>query len=275
MGGIRPTPAGNHFRIDPPAMISFSGGRTSAYMLREVLDAGLPKDVEIIFANTGKERNETLDFVHEIETRWDINVVWIERPKGGGFRRVSYKTASRNGQPFRELIEDRKYLPNPVTRFCTTELKIRPMRNYMRSLGHDDADWQNVVGLRADEPHRVARMRDRNKEARWEVAVPLYDAGKTKDDVDRFWKEQPFDLRLLPYEGNCDLCFLKGINKKIRIIERRPDLASWWIEMEKKIGKTFRIDTPPYARLYDRATRQLRMFDDACDVDTLDCFCTD
>ncbi len=52
------------FKLTGPALISFSGGRTSAFMLRRILDAGggtLFPDVKVAFFNTGKERPETLD----------------------------------------------------------------------------------------------------------------------------------------------------------------------------------------------------------------------
>jgi len=56
------------FRVPQPAFMSFSGGRTSALMLYYTLQAydwKLPPDFRIVFMNTGMERWETLDFVHE------------------------------------------------------------------------------------------------------------------------------------------------------------------------------------------------------------------
>lgn len=56
------------YLIEGPALISFSGGRTSALMLKRIIDAHggtLPADVFVAFANTGREREETLRFVHE------------------------------------------------------------------------------------------------------------------------------------------------------------------------------------------------------------------
>lgn len=47
----------NPCKIEGPAVISFSGGRTSGMMLRAILDAHggtLPADVRVLFANTGK-----------------------------------------------------------------------------------------------------------------------------------------------------------------------------------------------------------------------------
>ncbi len=60
------------FHITGPALISFSGGRTSGYMLWRILQAHggtLPDDVYVTFANTGKEREETLRFVYECGSR--------------------------------------------------------------------------------------------------------------------------------------------------------------------------------------------------------------
>jgi 3'-phosphoadenosine 5'-phosphosulfate sulfotransferase (PAPS reductase)/FAD synthetase len=50
---------------DGPVQIAFSGGRTSAYMLRQILDAnsGLPERAVVTFQNTGREMAEILDFV--------------------------------------------------------------------------------------------------------------------------------------------------------------------------------------------------------------------
>jgi predicted phosphoadenosine phosphosulfate sulfurtransferase len=55
------------YLIPGPACISFSGARTSGYMLRQIVDAyggTLPDDVIVAFMNTGK-REETLRFVHD------------------------------------------------------------------------------------------------------------------------------------------------------------------------------------------------------------------
>jgi 3'-phosphoadenosine 5'-phosphosulfate sulfotransferase (PAPS reductase)/FAD synthetase len=71
----------NPFLVQGPAVISFSGGRTSAFMLHEILAAhggALPSDIIVGFANTGKEREETLRFVHECGSRWNVDIHWIE-----------------------------------------------------------------------------------------------------------------------------------------------------------------------------------------------------
>ena len=93
----------NPYRITGPALISFSGGRTSAYMLWHILDAHdgkLPDDVHVCFANTGKEREETLRFVHECATRWGVRVRWLEwRPKGSDPFPYSRSELREGGEP--------------------------------------------------------------------------------------------------------------------------------------------------------------------------------
>ena len=126
------------------------------------------------FANTGKEMPQTLDFVHECGVRWNVPITWLEYDPAGEkqrkFRIVDRATASQNGEPFEALVKERRYLPNPVTRFCTTTLKIRVMRDYARSIGWEH--WTNAIGLRADEARRVAKIKDQRE--RWETVAPLH-----------------------------------------------------------------------------------------------------
>jgi 3'-phosphoadenosine 5'-phosphosulfate sulfotransferase (PAPS reductase)/FAD synthetase len=240
------------FKIDGPAVISFSGGRTSGYMLRRILDEGLQPEVHVLFADTGKERQETYAFVQAVACGWRVLVTSVHRP---GY--------------FEQLITDRKFLPNPVTRFCTQELKLRPMRDWMLAQGY--THWTNVVGIRADEPRRIAKMRaaDQSRSERWDIALPLAEAGITEADVMAFWARQPFDLDLRQHEGNCDLCFLKGPRKRQQIMRDRPDLAVWWIQQEQRLGSTFRRDCPDYATL----ASQMDLF---TETDPLtECYCHD
>lgn len=262
---------GDPYYITGPALISFSGGRTSAYMLHEILrahDGTLPDDVVVAFTNTAKEREETLRFVHECGSRWNVRVRWLEwRPRasdpypftadelreGGlaqwwldaasrcgdaGFEEVGYNSASRSGEPFEGLIRKKGFVPNGVTRFCSRELKVRVMRDFCRSLGW--THWKSVVGLRYDEGHRVMKALDANDSGkeRWTAVMPLSSAKVTVRDVAAFWREQPFDLQLESYEGNCDLCFLKSRGKLKRLIRDHPHMASWWMAQEEQAAET-------------------------------------
>ena len=276
----------NPYKIEGPALISFSGGRTSAFMLWNILQAHggvLPDDIYVTFANTGKEAPETLDFVHEVEQKWDVKIYWLELYFGEErpvyrTKIVDYETASRNGEPFEALLDRRKYLPNPVTRFCTSELKIKVMSRFMRKL-QGYKNWYNVIGLRYDEPRRVASAL-KQYEA-WTNITPMNDAKHTVEDVSEFWRKQNFDLKLTNANGktpagNCDLCFLKGMDTTISILKERPEMADWWIKQEQKFGDhqgaTFRKDRPNYINLVEISKTQQDLFGDD---DQMTCFCHD
>lgn len=275
----------NPYLVEGPAVISFSGGRTSGYMLAKIVEAHggkLPDDVIPIFANTGKEHEKTLEFVQQCSERI-APVTWIEyggRDSDGKktHRIVDFTTASRNGEPFAQLITERSYTPNIVARFCTVELKIRPMHRYLRELGWES--WSSCVGIRADEPRRVAKLRARKgSETPDEFAFPpLADAGVSKSDVLAWWaaKDWGLDLPIAPdgdtWGGNCDLCFLKGLHKKINLIRAEPSRAIWWAEQEEKVGGSFRNDSPSYRQMIKIATQPALNFESE---DIADCACTD
>ena len=272
----------NPFLIDGPAIVSLSGGRTSAYMLRRILDAGLRPDVHVVFCNTGKEDEATLAFVDRLARAWGVSVAWLEyrrerephyrspdvariarrfrdaRGRGAlapgperGFREVDFGTASRRGEPFENYV-GMSGTPNPSIRTCTTELKIRPMKRWMIERGYER--WDMVVGIRADEPARVAKLR-RSPPERWEHAMPLADAGIVEADVLAFWRGHPLDLELPvdpelgTYLGNCDGCWLKSVDKLQRIEREHPGRLAWWEDVERDAGSPFRRERHGYARL--------------------------
>ena len=107
----------------------------------------------------------------------------------------------------------------------------------------------------------------------------MADAKHTIEDVIEFWDKQNFDLNLNAYggktpAGNCDLCFLKGMDTTIKILKERPEMADWWIAKEKEVGATFRKDRPSYIELLDISKQpgEQSLFDDD---DQMTCFCHD
>ena len=226
--------------------ISFSGGRTSAYMLHQILEAnnGLPNRAKIVFTNTGREMNETLDFTQECSDRWNVHVTWLEYDEVDGkntFKEVNHNSASRNGEPFDKLIDKYGRLPNALQRFCTGVLKIQTSGKYLKSLGWNK--WNNALGIRADEPRRYKT----NYRDGFYPYYPIYEANKTLVDVNNFWNRQPFKLNLpvvrgKTLKGNCDLCFLKSESQLAMIMKENPERAVWWLNTEKRFGKQFNRD---------------------------------
>ncbi len=243
-------------------LISFSGGRTSAYMTKWLLENMQDKyEMIVVFANTGKEKEETLEFAHECDVNFRFNTVWIEANVNKGYRKgttakiVTYETASRKGQPFEAVIA--KYgIPNPASLHCTRELKAVPIRSYARSIGWKFNDYDTAIGIRSDEPERL----DWNKAKKERLVYPFAQWVKIiKSDVNLFWSKQSFDLKLKSYEGNCDLCWKKGLRKLMTIVKDVPELADWYREMEQKYENftpESRIEKakPPYRFFRDNMT---------------------
>ena len=290
----------NPYRVPLPAVISFSGGRTSAFMLKKIVDAfggRLPGAIHVVYANTGMEREETLQFVDVCGRAWGVQIAWVEYLWDAPHRTrvVDFATASRNGEPYAALIDRKGFVPCVNLRFCSSFLKRDRIDSFARHrLGLKR--WHSVIGLRADEQRRVLRMRARNCGSRTgaRAVLPLADAGVREADVLDWWKRQPFDLGIPSYAGNCDLCYLKGRAKLIRLIREDPTLADWWIEQEAKVAnrtgpdgracesmKRFRLGET-YAELKAAALAHRDLFDEeaassgeSAVSDSFDCHCTD
>lgn len=276
------------FKIDGPTCISFSGGRTSAYMLWRVLQSngGLPEEAKVCFANTGKEEEATLRFVDRCSKEWGVPITWVEyrdaEETKDRFAVVTFETASRNGEPFEAIIRKRNYLPNPVSRFCTVEMKVRAIHRYLKSIGW--TEWDSMLGIRADEQRRLAKIGNQDYGKHEEKIAPLGRVGVTKEMVGEFWRSQSFDLELpnmngVTMHGNCDLCYLKGGAQILSLIQEKPERAIWWAKMEALAlasapsGARFRTDRPSYAEMAKFASEQRDMFDK--NEEAIACFCGD
>ena len=221
---------------------TFSGGRTSAFMGQFLNTYNKYKDYDkvFLFANTGKEKEETLKFIDQCDKQWNLNIVWLEakinkeKGKGTDYKIVDFKTASRNGEPFEEMLKVYP-MPNSFVSNCTRELKQRPMDKYIKSLGYDEVI--TAIGIRYDERHRKSL-----KAKEQGFTYPLCDDIKVDSHFIRtWWDKQCFDLQLKDYEGNCDLCFKKSLRKRLTLIKEKPHLAKWWSNMEDKYGTDFII----------------------------------
>lgn len=220
-----------------PKVVSFSGGQTSGYMLRRLIDKFGADKLTTLFCNTGKEYDETLDFVHAVETNWKIPIVWLEYCRENNehsFKIVNYETAARRFDkqtPFDELLEWANSLPNVRSRRCSAELKVRTIKRYLKSLGLKA--WNSYIGIRADEADRTLEILSQCPNY-ITAHFPLVDDGITRFDVNAWWIVQPFRLNIPNHMGNCDLCFLKAKWKRLAIMRDDPEAAKWWINWERK-----------------------------------------
>jgi hypothetical protein len=215
---------------------SFSGGRTSAFMTKWLLDNCQDEyEIKVVFANTGQEHEATLEFVDRCDKEFEFGVVWVEavvhqyEKRASSHRIVTFETASRKGEPFEAIIQ--KYgIPNTTFPHCTRELKLNPMKSYMASIGW--TDYLTAIGIRTDETRRVNA-----KAADARLIYPLIDmVPMDKQDINDWWDEQTFNLGLLEHQGNCKWCWKKSLSKHFRLIDESPAIYGFPRRIEKLYG---------------------------------------
>jgi hypothetical protein len=218
--------------------VSFSGGETSGFMLLWILENWRSKydEIVVVFANTSQENEETLLFVDQVAKYADVHVVWVEAvthlDKGCTHKIVDFKTASRNGEPFEEMIKQYG-IPNPSWPHCNREMKLNPMRSYLRSIGWMKGTYDVAIGIRSDE---IDRVRSDYKKER--IVYPFaFEKPTTKNEVNVFWRDMPFRLQLKGYQGNCKWCWKKTLRKHLTIIDENPEAYDFPRRMEKLHGK--------------------------------------
>lgn len=218
-------------------LVSVSGGRTSAFMAHLLIEKHRnDESTEIIcvFANTGQEHPKTIEFLKKCDEHFGMNLVCLEavtdpqNGKGQQARVVPIDQLSMNGEPFEAVI--RKHgIPNVENPNCSRDMKERPIRAYMRSLGYKKGSYKVAIGFRADEPKRLNWKKAKEEH----LIYPLADTWQvTRYDVNKFWSMQPFDLEIKSYEGNCKTCWKKSRRKLLTIAIENPDWFDFFQQME-------------------------------------------
>lgn len=215
-------------------LVSVSGGQTSALMAKRINDAwrGI-YNLVFVFANTGAENEETLIFVDKLARYLGVTIIWVEAVVRNGrlgcaHKIVTFETASRNYEPYEAMIE--KYgIPNKAYPHCTRELKLNPIKSYLRSIGWKK--YKSAVGIRVDEPKR------KPKKPNSRIIHPMTTVWPTtKTEVNEFWEAAPFELGLPDYRGNCKFCWKKSLAKLTRIAAETPAEFDFPARMERDKG---------------------------------------
>lgn len=266
---------------------SLSGGRSSAKQAAHIIEAngGSPPGLIWHFQNTGREDPRTLKFVDRLDRELDLDLHWLERDSThpDGVRRVTFETASREGEPFLQLLYEIvakrrdgtagvRPTPNPVQRTCTGKLKINTWHRYARRVLGWPTQYWDLVGYRSEERGRLVRALRQQDKKNWPEGgrglFPMYWAGHAEEDVLWFWDHASFNLELPSTFGNCDYCFMVSTWKlKERMLlecletgtpvfpgAEPPPRLRFWIAVEERRSDRptiFRDDRPTYRQLWE------------------------
>jgi hypothetical protein len=217
--------------MKPKMLVSFSGGRTSAYMCKWLLEnwSHLYEFV-FVYANTSQEHLKTLEFVDKCDKYFGLNLIWIEATFGSTrkdvyYQIVDYKSCKKNGEVFENMIKLYGIPCSPYPH-CTRELKLQPIDRFMRK----NEIYKRSVGIRCDESDRIAKnFEDKN------IYYPLiFNKPVTKDEVKLWWSKMPFDLEITEEYGNCTWCWKKSERKLLTLAKNSPEVFDFPNRMEEK-----------------------------------------
>jgi hypothetical protein len=173
--------------------------------------------LEYFFTDTGKELPEVYEFLDRLE----------------GFL----------GRPIQRLNPDRdfdfwleeygNFLPSPRTRWCTRQLKLRPLEQWLRNDLDAGTIIHSYVAIRADEASREGYQATHPN---MHVHLPLRTAGIDKQGVIEILQQsdvgEPAYYRWRSRSG-CTFCFFQQKIEWVRLAENHPDRFAEAMEYEK------------------------------------------
>ncbi|AUS01769.1 phosphoadenosine phosphosulfate reductase family protein [Vibrio phage 1.291.O._10N.286.55.F6] len=210
-------------------VVSFSGGRTSAYLCY-LMKEKFGNDVDFIYMDTGAEHIETYRFIRRVNQHFELNLTCLRgdfnQPLGSGhsYKIVDIDDLKPDLGPFRDMCM--KYgTPTVASGWCTSRIKQETHDKYCNEK-YGKGEYQTWLGIRADEPKRLGGV-GKNESLKYMAEI----SGADKEDVLDFWSNMPFDLNIPEWLGNCVFCFKKS-NLKLAAAQRdEPEMYIEWLEM--------------------------------------------
>lgn len=189
-----------------------SGGKDSSalavYMRRRV------PEMEYFFCDTGAELPETYEYLTRLE-------VILGKP-------IARLNASRGFDHWFEVF--RGTLPSPTMRWCTKNLKIKPIEEWV-----GDAPAVSYVAIRADESNRKGYLSTKRN---IETSFPFVEDGVDRAGVMRILEDAGIGLPTY-YEwrtrSGCYFCFYQRKAEWIGLADRHPELFERAVAIEKKV----------------------------------------
>jgi len=207
-------------------VVSFSGGRTSAYLCKLMIDNFGIDNVDFVFMDTGFEHPKTYEFIKNINDYLKLNLTCLRgdfsRPLGDGigYRVVSIDECVTDLIPFQEMMQ--KYgVPYIGGMFCTDRMKLQPFKKYCND-AYGKSNYETWLGIRVDEPKRLTEKNG----IKYLAEISDFE----KQDILNWWKKQPFDLHIDEWLGNCVFCPKKS-NLKLSAAQRdESEIYLKWLE---------------------------------------------
>lgn len=189
---------------------ALSGGKDSTALAVYLKDK-IP-NLEYVFCDTGSELTETYEYLERVEAYLGKKIVKLN-----------------SGKAFEEYLNKyMNYLPSPMSRWCTAEMKIRP---YEKFIGKDKCF--SYIGIRADENREGYISKNTNITAMY----PFKEDGIDRSGVYKILEDSGLGLPKY-YEwrsrSGCYFCFFQRSIEWVGLLERHPELFKKAEEFETR-----------------------------------------
>lgn len=228
-------------------LVNSSGGKDSQAMLDRIAElaraAGVESRVVVVHADLGR-------------VEWAGTRELAERQaRSYGFR---FEVVSRRGGDLLQQIEKRGKFPDRPNRFCTSDHKRDQVARVMTRLVRElklkrAARILNCMGLRAGESRERSKLspltlNDRATNGRrlvldW-LPIHAWSVAQVWDRIKASGRPHHPAYDLGMPRLSCCFCVFSGRNALLLAGKHNPELLSAYVEVERKIGFTFRKDQP-------------------------------
>lgn len=198
-------------------ILGLSGGKDST-ALAVLLHKEIP-EMEYFFCDTHKELPETEEYLKRIEARLGIKINYLEAKRGFDHWLDVYGGV----------------LPSPKMRWCTKQMKIIPLEDFV---GDDEAI--SYIGIRADE-NREGYI---STKPNIKPVFPFKERGLVKADIIRLLEESGIglpDYYRWRSRSGCFFCFFQRKYEWVMLAQEHPDLFAEAVkyEQEHKDGRNY------------------------------------
>lgn len=198
-------------------ILGISGGRDSAALAVYMRETAPELDLEYFFTDTGKELEEVYRFLDRLEG-------FLGKP-------IARLNPDRDFEFW--LREYNHFLPSPRTRWCTRQLKLRPLEHWLRPDLEAGVIVHSYVAIRSDEPHREGYQATHPN---MKVHFPLREAEIDRRGVIEILESagvgEPEYYRWRSRSG-CTFCFFQQKIEWVRLSREHPEAFAEAQRLEK------------------------------------------
>ena len=191
-------------------ILGLSGGKDST-ALAILMHKKVPQ-MEYFFCDTHKELPATYEYLDRIKARLGI--------------KIQYLSAERGFDHWLDVYGG--FLPSPKMRWCTKQMKIIPLEQFV---GTDEAI--SYIGIRADENREGYISTKPNIKA----VFPFKEQGLVKADILRLLEESGIglpDYYRWRSRSGCFFCFFQRKYEWVMLAQEHPDLFEKAIKYEQE-----------------------------------------